>query len=114
MKLTRRLLSILLGICLLVPITSLIVVATGNTAVSVSAEKTMRLYYDEPAELTPTNNRYTEEWDGWHSSLPLGNGYVGATVFGGERINALFQNRGAILGMDCDGSRRRHVGMGVS
>ena len=89
MKNASRWISLLIGLCMCLSLTSLIVFATENTQPYVAEPKTVRLYYDEPAELTPTNGRYTELWDGWHSSLPLGNGYVGATVFGGterERI----------------------------
>ena len=73
----------LLGLCMCLSLTSLVVFATGDTQNYIAEDKEMRLFYDEPAEMTPTNGRYTELWDGWHSSIPLGNGYVGATVFGG-------------------------------
>ena len=89
MKNAKRWISILIGMCMCLSLTSLMVFATGGVQSFSNGDKVMRLYYDEPAELTPTNSRYTESWDGWHSSLPLGNGYVGATVFGGterERI----------------------------
>lgn len=45
--------------------------------------KTLRLHYDKPAEATTE----TEAWELW--SLPLGNGYFGASIFGrtdSERI----------------------------
>ena len=39
----------------------------------------MKLYYDQPAR-------------NWHESLPLGNGRLGATVYGGTRKETLALN----------------------
>ena len=39
----------------------------------------MKLYYDQPAR-------------NWHESLPLGNGRLGATVYGGTKIETLALN----------------------
>ena len=54
--------------------------------VEASTEKTLKLWYDEPA---PMGNETVDELaanvadDGWEKwSLPLGNGYMGANVFG--------------------------------
>ena len=39
----------------------------------------MKLYYDQPAR-------------NWHESLPLGNGRLGATVYGGTKKETLALN----------------------
>lgn len=55
--------------------------AAGQTG---TTEDDLKLWYDEPADIT----KYYEGWQ--QASLPLGNGAIGGTVFGGitrERIN---------------------------
>ena len=53
--------------------------------------KELKLWYTKPApgitKITPGRTPENDEWENW--SLPLGNGYIGANVFGGtetERI----------------------------
>ena len=53
--------------------------------------KELKLWYTKPApgitKITPERTPENDEWEKW--SLPLGNGYIGANVFGGtetERI----------------------------
>lgn len=72
-KLLLRMIAVSLSISMVMP-----TVGVGTFAEEISAdatkEKTLRLWYDEPA---PNSD---EGWENW--SLPLGNGYMGANVFG--------------------------------
>lgn len=44
----------------------------------------MKLYYDQPAR-------------NWHESLPMGNGRLGATVYGGTKKETLALNEDTLL-----------------
>lgn len=87
----KTLISLFLILSLLCGITAPAMAApatgTGNTTIN-TTQKTLRLWYDEEAPYGNENQefyRYSalKDNDGWMRwSIPLGNGYMGANVFG--------------------------------
>ena len=75
----KKIVSILLAAALAV--TTITPAIAGSYSIASEKNTPMQLWYDEPASL---------DYGGWHNwSLPLGNGGIGASVFGGvtrERI----------------------------
>ena len=77
----KKIISIVVAAAMMISSASGIVVTKAYTEKQDTAEKSLRLWYDEPA---PNSHQ------GWENrSLPIGNGYMGASIFGGvehERI----------------------------
>ncbi len=71
-----RVISLTLAFALALPSMALTTLAESGDSVTADAtkEKELKLWYDEPA---PDSD---EGWENW--SLPLGNGYMGANIFG--------------------------------
>ena len=56
-----------------------------------TADKTLRLYYDEPAPITGIDNTSRDTDSGFEEhSLPLGCGYMGVNVWGGTDTEAIY------------------------
>ncbi len=75
-KAILRMISTTLALATAIPTVSLGSAVSAESSINADAtkEKTLRMWYDEPA---PDSD---EGWENW--SIPLGNGYMGANVFG--------------------------------
>lgn len=90
----KRLLSVTLcGVMtasLFAPMGSGAVRAEENKKTS-STDKIYRLYYDEPAPITGIDNNSRKTDSGFEEhSLPLGNGYMGANIWGGTDTDVIY------------------------
>lgn len=90
----KRLLSVTLcGVMtasLFAPMGSRAVQAEENKKTD-STDKVYRLYYDEPAPITGIDNNSRKTDSGFEEhSLPLGNGYMGANIWGGTDTDVIY------------------------
>jgi len=93
MKRANRLLSLLMLVALLLPMTAILV--SGEEEIAVK-EKQYRIWFDEEAPQTMLG---FEEW-----SLPIGNGYMGLNVFGGVETELISVTENSLFNPYVDGN----------